>query len=193
MPRIGRPRKEPLRAFTPAERTALETVASYRTERADRVLRARLLLTIAEGESYSATAAKHGYRRLAVSKLVRRFNRDGMLAVTGKVAPGATIKYGLPEKERILKEFARSPDREKDGTSVWSLTTLQKALQKAPDGLPNVSTFVILSTLHGAGYSWQKDRTWCHTGVVERKRKDGVFKVTDPRAVEKRGSSSRRT
>jgi hypothetical protein len=57
---------------------------------------------------------------------------------------------------------------------------LQHALRNAPDGLPKVSTFTILAVLHDAGYSWQRDRTWCETGTVARVRKDGPQQVTDP-------------
>lgn len=90
--------------------------------------------------------------------------------------------YGATERERILAEFNRKPDRERDGTATWSLNTLQRALREAPDGLPNVSTYVILRTLHDAGWTWQKDRSWCKTGVVIRKRKGVAVEVTDPDA-----------
>ena len=84
-------------------------------------------------------------------------------------------------------EFARMPDREKDQTATWSLTTLQRALRGAADGLPTVSTYVIFQVLHQAGYTWQENRTWCDTGTVERKRKEGVVTVSDPLATEKGG------
>lgn len=73
-----------------------------------------------------------------------------------------------------------------DGTGTWSLSTLQAALRKAPDGLPEVSTYTIWSVLHDAGWTYQKDRTWCMTGQVERKRKTGVVTVTDPDAQAKK-------
>jgi hypothetical protein len=116
-----------------------------------------------------------------------------MTAVWGKPGGHPAVVYGPEQQARILKEFARTPDREQDQTAVWSLTTLQRALRAAPDGLPHVSTYVILQTLHQAGYTWQQDRTWCDTGRVKRKRKEGVVTVTDPLAAEKRGTSSRRT
>lgn len=128
---------------------------------------------------------------------MRRFNQDGLLAVAGRHGGGSAIQYGPAKQERILQEFRRPPDREQDGTAVWSLSTLQQALREAPDGLPTVSTFTILQTLHQAGYSWQGNRTWRHTGraLRKRKRKDGsteVVEVTDPQAVEKRELSSKR-
>ena len=74
--------------------------------------------------------------------------------------------------------------RESDGTANWSLTTLQRALREAPDGLPEVSTYTIWKTLKEAGFDWQNDRSWCQTGVVERKGK--VVEVIDPDATAKK-------
>lgn len=85
-----------------------------------------------------------------------------------------------------VREFRRAPDRERDGTATWSLTTLQRALRAAPDGVPTVSTATILQTLWDAGYTWQRSRTWCRTGVVIRKRKVGPVEVTDPDATPKK-------
>ena len=53
-------------------------------------------------------------------------------------------------------------------------------------GLPKVSTFTIWRTLHEAGLSWQKSRTWCQTGVVRRRRKQGTVTRVDPDAAAKK-------
>jgi hypothetical protein len=66
------------------------------------------------------------------------------------------------------------------------LSLLQKALRHAPDGLPRVSRFTIARTLHEAGLSWQKSRTWCETGAALRNRKHGVMRVSDPDATAKK-------
>jgi hypothetical protein len=34
--------------------------------------------------------------------------------------------------------------------------------------------------------TWGKDRTWCETGTVIRKRKSGAVTVTDPDATPKK-------
>jgi hypothetical protein len=100
------------------------------------------------------------------------------------------VVYDTAPRERILREFRRPPDRERDGTATWSLTTLQRALRRAPDGLPTVSTWTILQALRDAGYTWQQSRTWCHTGTVVRRRKRGAatvaVAVTDPDATPKK-------
>ena len=62
-----------------------------------------------------------------------------------------------------------------------------ESLAQGSDGLPRVSTYTIWRTLHEAGLSWQKSRTWCETGIAMRKRKHGVVRVSDPDAAVKRG------
>ena len=193
---MARRQKEKLRPLTSEERIVLEQTARSHSERAERVARAKALLAITDGATFVAAARVAGRRSNdGVALLVARFNRQGLAAVAGKHGGGPAITYGPTEQERILREFRRAPHREQDGTATWSLTTLQRALRTAPDGLPAVSTFTILQTLHQAGYSWQESRTWCHTGTAlrKRKRKDGtteVVAVTDPQATEKRDTSS---
>jgi transposase len=111
---------------------------------------------------------------------VTRFNQIGLAAVERQAGGRPPTQYGPEERDRILAEFRRPPDRERDGTATWSLNTLQRALRRAPDGLPKVSTYTIWAVLHDAGISWQKDRTWCETGVAVRKRTSGEVKVYDP-------------
>ena len=61
---------------------------------------------------------------------------------------GQPARYTSAERERILAEARRPPERERDGTATWSLVTLQRALRRAPDGLPQVSTYTIWCVLH---------------------------------------------
>jgi transposase len=185
---MSRRKTDPLRPLTPQERATLEQVARAQAERADRVARAKALLAVADGASYTAAAAGAGRRSGdGVAQLVARFNRLGLAALDRRYGGGPPVQYGPAERERILAEFQRPPDREQDGTATWSLTTLQRALRRAPDGLPAVSTFTIFQTLHDAGYTVQATRTWCHTGTAQRKQKDGTVKtVIDPLATPKK-------
>jgi hypothetical protein len=94
----------------------------------------------------------------------------------------------VAEQRRILAEVVPAPERARDGTATWSLTTLRDALRRAEDGLPGIRTYTIGRTLHDAGYGWQRGRSWCETGVVVRKRKHaGLVTVTDADAAVKRG------
>jgi hypothetical protein len=179
--------KEPLRSLTAAERRALEAVARAGSERADRVARAKALLAVADGAPFAVAARAAGRTSgVAVARLAARFNTEGLAAVTPGHGGGPPTRYDAATRERILREFRRPPDRKQDGTATWSLTTLRRALRRAPDGLPAVSTWTILHTLWAAGYTWQASRTWCHTGVVRRRRRDGtVVTKTDPDAAPK--------
>ncbi len=185
---MSRRKTDPLRALTPQERATLEQVARAQAERADRVARAKALLAVADGASYTDAATRAGRRcGDGVAQLVARFNQHGLAALDRRYGGGPPVRYGAVERERILTEFRRPPDRAKDGTATWSLTTLQRALRRASDGLPTVSTWTIFQTLHAAGYTIQANRTWCHTGTAQRKRKDGtVVPVTDPLATPKK-------
>jgi hypothetical protein len=183
-----RPQKTPLRPLNEFERTTLAQVARSGAERADRVARAKERLAGADGARFAAAARAAGRRAGdAVAALVVRFNAIGLAALTARPGGAPPTQYGPDEAARILREAHRTPDRAVDGTATWSLTTLRRAVRTAPDGLPRVSTFTILRALHDAGFTWQKDRTWCETGVVQRKRTSGVVEAVDPDAATKRG------
>src|SRR4051794_340317 len=185
---MSRHRKDPLRPLTADERQELTRLSRSLSAPAAQVERARALLAIADGASYTAAAHQVGRRHNeTISAWVSRFNRDGLAAVRPGHGGGPRIRYGADAQQRIRAEWARTPQRDQDGTATWSLSLLQRALRQADDGLPRVSTFTIWRTLHEAGLSWQKSRTWCETGVVMRQRKHGVVRVSDPDAAVKRG------
>jgi transposase len=184
---VTRRQKDPLRPLTPEERAALEALGRAQSEPASHVARARLVLAVAGGQSYTAAARSIGRRAGdAVARLVARFNKEGLAAIAPGHGGGAAIRYGEPERARILAEVRRAPDRDEEGTATWSLSTLCRALQQAPDGLPGVSEYTIWCVLRGAGRQWQRSRSWCETGVVVRKRKAGPVVVTDPDAAPKK-------
>ncbi len=173
--------KEPLRALTRPERELLQQESRSRSEPASHVQRAKALLAVAEGKTFTQAAHVAGYRvGDSVAKLVQRFNAEGVAALQPRHAGGAPLRYGVQQTQRILREVGRAPSCEEEGTAVWSLLLLRRQLRGAQDGLPKVSTFTLWKTLHEAGYSWQKDRSWLPTGQAKRKRKEGVVTVTDP-------------
>lgn len=184
---MTRRRKEPLRILTSEERVWLERISRASSEPASHVARARALLAVADGQTYQQAAAAAGRRSNdAVAQLVARFNQLGLDALVPGHGGGPAPTYSSADRDRILVEARRMPDREADGTATWSLTTLQRAVRRAPDGLPRVSTATIRMVLHDAGWSWQQSRTWCETGKALRKRKAGVVEVVDPDAEAKK-------
>jgi transposase len=178
---MTRHRIDPLRELTDEEREVLTPLSRAASAPAAQVARAKALLAVAEGQTYTAAAQAAGRRSGdAVAQWVARFNREGLAALAPRHGGGPEPLYDATARARILQEARRPPDRERDGTATWSLTTLQKALRQAPDGLPAISTYTIWIVLHEAGFSWQASRTWCQTGIVQRQRKSGVVQVTDP-------------
>ncbi len=191
---MAHPIAQPLRPLTEAERHELIRVIRAPSETQQRHRRATAILAVANGSSLTEAARAAGWRVCdTVARLIRRFNEHGLAALDDRPRPGRRQQYGPAERQRIVREARRQPDLERDGTATWSLSLLQRALRQAPDGLPEVSTFTILHVLHEAGYTWQRDRSWCNTGVALRKRKEGVVRVEDPNAEQKRGSSSKPT
>jgi transposase len=179
--------KNPLRPLSDDERVYLERMSRASSAPAEAVMRAKLLLAVAEGAGYSQAARSVGRRSGdAVAHLVQRFNAEGVEALTPRHGGGPTVRYGAEARARIVAELGRTPDRETDGTATWSLNTLQRALRRAEDGFPTISHPTILKALYEAGFSWQKDRSWCQTGTVLRKRKAGIVEVTDPETVAKK-------
>lgn len=184
---MTRRQKDPLRPLTEEERTVLVQISRAQSEPASHVARAKALLAVAAGESYTAAARVAGRRSCdAVSQLVSRFNEEGLAAIEPRHGGGPPIIYGVEERQRILAELERQPDREQDGTATWSLSSLRRALRQAPGGLSNVSMDTIRRVLRDTGWTWQKNRTWCKTGTVTRKRKGEIVAVTDPEAEAKK-------
>jgi transposase len=184
---MSRRRTDPLRPLTDDEREHLTRLRRSTSAPAVRVARAVMLLAVADGSDYQRAAQAAGRRSGdAVSHLVARFNREGTAALDPRHGGGPTGTYDAAARDRILREAARTPTPDIDGTATWSLATLRRVLRAAPDGLPRVSTFTIWRVLREAGLTFQRTRTWCPTGQAVRRRKAGVVTVTDPDAGAKK-------
>lgn len=189
---MSRRKTYPLRSLTEEEQVALEAISRERSAPAEWVIRAKIVLSVSQGKDYQAAAAEVGRRDGdRVSALVKRFNDEGLGALASRHGGGPTVKYGVAERERILQEIRRKPTCEQDGTATWSLSTLQRCLREADDGLATVSEFTIRKVLLEAGYSWQGSRTWCQTGQAVRQRKTGTIVVTDPDSEVKKSLSNK--
>jgi transposase len=181
---MGAHQKIALRPLSEAERHALQRVAKASSERVDAVKRAKALWAVAEGKTFTQAGVKAGLSRDGVSQLVERFNQRGLAVLV--IAPGRGRKptYDAEARTLVVQEVQRQPDRVSDQTATWSLKLLQRALRRA--GLPAIGATTIGRILHEEGYSVQRDRTWCETGYALRKRKDGVYRVRDPHAQQKK-------
>lgn len=184
---MARQQKNPLRELSYEEQQYLAKVSRSHSENASRVARAKVILAVAEGANYTEAAHRIGRRSGdAVGELVERFNQEGMAALNLRHGGGPRIIYGSEQRSKILQTIQQPPDRLTDGTATWSLTTLQRSLREAEPDLTKVSTYTLHKVLRESGWSWQKNRSWCETGKVVRKRKAGVVTVVDPDAEAKK-------
>ncbi len=181
---MPRPHKDPLRPLGTEERRSLEHFSRSGRESAAVVSRAKVLLSVADGKSYSEAARLAGCKSgEAVAKLVSRLNQEGLAAVVPRHGGGPVVRYDAEARQIILETWQRAPEREEDGTATWSLSTLRDALHK--QGL-EVGRTTLHEVLREAGLSWQRNRSWCETGIALRKRKAGMVKVRDEDAEAKK-------
>jgi transposase len=187
---MARRKKDPLRALTQEEKSFLEKLSRSRSAPADQIARATGILAVASGKSYGEAALLcHRLQGTTIARWVTRFNQEGLAALVPEHGGGNIPRFTGEVKARILAEFTRSPDPETDGTAVWSVSTLQKAL--ARQDIPiSISIYSLWGLLREEGYTFQKDRSWCHTGEAKRKRhrKGHTFveTVIDPDAAAKK-------
>ena len=100
---MTRRQQEPLRAISDEERQELERISRATSESAARVTRAKALLAVAQGQSYTAAAEACGRRSgEAIAQVVERFNREGLAALTPKHGGGARIQYTAQQRQQIL-------------------------------------------------------------------------------------------
>src|SRR3954452_2134742 len=114
---MSRPQKDSLRPLRDTERVSLVRLSRSASAPAAQVARARALLAVAKGRSYTATAHLVGRRTGdTVARWVAGFNNAGLAAVVRGHGGGHRVRYGEVEQRRILAEVARPPDRARDGT-----------------------------------------------------------------------------
>ena len=178
------PQKHRLRPLTEQEERELRRIEKASSDRVDVVRRAKALLSVAEKQTFSQAAATAGFAEArSVSQLVKRFNQQGLAALLIASGRGRKPTYTSEQRERILQEVQREPDREKDQTATWSLL-LRDALRKGE--LPHMAKETVRVVLHEAGYRYQRTRTWCRTGYALRQRKSGTVTVYDLETPEKK-------
>jgi hypothetical protein len=72
----------PLRTVTQEEEQALQRIVKASSERVDVVKRAKAILAVRAGQSYTQAAREAGYKSGdSVSQLVERFNQQGLAAL----------------------------------------------------------------------------------------------------------------
>lgn len=116
---------EPL-MMTADERAALETYTRARAGGADLAQRARALLLLAEGASYSDVTSAVGWSSATIAKWKARFETARLAGVWGR-HKGSKPRLRTPQMEaRILNWTRKTPP---NGATHWSTRSLAKHLK----------------------------------------------------------------
>ena len=168
-----------LRPVLPDEKRALRTLAASRTQPIRLVQRAKLLVTLLDDPTVSASVAgrRAGLSGQSGCAWVKRFNAGG-LAVLADAPRGGRPPTHAPEVRSRLVSLATQKPRSLDlPFELWTLERLQRAFEER-EGV-HLSDSTIWTWLRDEGLHWKRQQSWFHD--AERH---------DPEFVEKRGPSS---
>ncbi len=115
---------------------------------------------------------------------MQRFNQLGLSALSIAAGRGRKPTYTSQQRQRVLEELRREPDREQDQSATWSLSLLERALRKR--ALPNIGASTIRRVLtRGRLRVWEKPNLVPDGYSFARAASAGAVRVYDPQAAEK--------
>src|SRR6266700_6515170 len=120
---MGARQKQALRPLSEAEQYELQRIAKASSERVDTVKRAKALLAVAGGKTFTQAGVSAGLSHEGVSQLVERFNKLGLAVLVIASGRGRKPTYDGEARTRVVQEMQRQPDRKVDQTATWSLST----------------------------------------------------------------------
>jgi len=111
--------------LTPEQRTELETRDRSRRGRADASRRARVILLLADGDSYAKVTAKTGCSSRTIALWKQRFEADGVAGLTARHRGSKPTVLTPALQARILAWTRRAPPH---GATHWSTRSLGRKL-----------------------------------------------------------------
>jgi transposase len=123
-----------LRALTADERRALERLARSRTEQARLVVRARIVLGLANGERPCRVADRVGVGRAAAYEWPHRFNAEGLKGLTDHPRPGRPHTYTPQQRAGAAAAALTRPEDLGLPFASWTLDRLQACLAENKQG-----------------------------------------------------------
>src|SRR6266568_6510411 len=107
------------------DRAYLTQVASSRVRRAGEVLRARLILALADGQTYEGIAQKLQTSAPTIARWKQRFEQEGMEGLVPRYR-GSRVRIATAAiQARVLKRLQQMPP---DGSTHWSCRKVARAL-----------------------------------------------------------------
>src|SRR5215468_511106 len=111
------------------ERDELNARLRSRTLPAEDVRRARLILMLAEGSSYTIIQAALGCNRSYISRWKQRFERDGLAGLYSRHKGSERSKKAMRLEAKILARVQQKPS---DGSTHWSVRKLARDVGTNP-------------------------------------------------------------
>jgi transposase len=165
-----------LRALTPEERQAVESLAHSRTAEARAVERARIILAAAEGLNPSDAARRLGVSRPMIYTWIKRFNAQGPYGLQDQPRAGRPATYPPEQVAEVLATALTDPQALGRPFGSWTLDRLQVYLNEEK-GIP-IKRSRIDEILIAEGLRWRHQESWFGERV-------------DPQFAEKRGALER--
>src|SRR4051794_41170363 len=106
-----------LREVTEEERAELTRWAQSRTMPSGDVVRARLILALADGLTYSRIEERLGISRPTIARWKGRFEKDGMAGLEPRHNGSEPRTVTPAVQARVLRKTTRKPE---DGSTHWS-------------------------------------------------------------------------
>lgn len=144
------PKKAPIPECTDDVKQRLHELSRSRISEARLVERAKMIISLIDGKSVSATAEKFDVRPNTVIDLRRRFESNGIAGLFDRPRSGKPPEYGKDFRDAVLKLLEEEPP---DGQATWDGPAVAKRLGSSPDAVWRV--------LRKEGICLQRQRSWC--------------------------------
>jgi transposase len=167
-----------LRALTDDERKELERLSRSRTEEARLVVRAKIVLELADDERPYRVADRVGVGRAAAYEWLHRFNAEGLKGLTDHPRPGRPHTYTTEQRAEVIAAALTKPEDLGLPFASWTLDRLQAYLSEQK-GI-GIKRTRIDEILIAEGLRWRKQETW-------------IGQKVDPEFAAKRGRSRNST
>ena len=178
-----------LRKLIGEEREELEQLARSRTEEARLVVRAKIVLGLANGERPYRVAERVGVGRAAAYEWLHRFNAEGLKGLTDHPRPGRPPTYTPRQRAEVIAAALTKPEALGLPFASWTLDRLQVYLAEQK-GI-GIKRTRIDEILIAEGLRWRKQETWVGEKVdPEFAAKRGRSKPSTPRPRKGRPSSA---
>jgi transposase len=144
------PRHAPELECSVEDKAILVALAKSRTEEAQTVERARIILACLEGKEIQQVAREMRVSAATVSKWRQRFSLWGLRGLRDEPRPGKPVRYGAAFRKLVLATLEESPP---PGMSHWDGPAVAEKL--------DASVHAVWRILRREGIYLQRRRSWC--------------------------------